>query len=1085
MSTKKKLVVPIVFDAFHYYTEKPLLSWVFEMYSNYCVNNNTPLIAQENYFNQEINALNETYEKPNENITEKKKLNKEIQKFKKYSITNEETLSISGGKRATLKDQINFISNTNTNYIEFINNKLDKIEEDYSQKADAILTWYWNPSLASIAKKRNLHLITQELSSIRKVNYRMTLSYFSFTDKFDNDYCLKLFHEFKKERNKSLKILSREELLALLLYTEDLKLIKELQKPPVYELGISPPFENDFFYEIHKNESLNQTITTINNMFTPNEVTIRHRIEPYREIGHPDWYLDKSPRATYWISKCKRILTYVSNIAFDAMLLGKTVYLLSDNMPFSFRSINHFQYKDESIVDTEYLNFMIFGYFVPWDLMLNQEYIEWRLTNPAIIDIYKKHQNYIFDKVGIDNTKDISLREILKTTHGLEEKEINDIEKYSGYEYVKSLKAKNRDLKEQIARNKLVIEEFKAFKQGFIWKFLVIWRKFKKYFKNFFINIKNDGVITTFKRMPIKIRSVIEYRKRIRREKDPYKYWIKNNKIDLKRRNKIKKELRKLKYHPLISIVMPVYNVDLKWIKKAVKSIKNQIYTNWELCIADDASTNPKLRKYLERISKQKRIKVVFREKNGHISEATNSALELAEGEFVALMDNDDYIYPHALAEVVKVLNEKPETDFIYSDEDKLEMTGERVNPFFKPDWSPDLFMSTNYLCHFTIARKEMIDAVGGFRKGYEGAQDYDLFLRIIEKTQNIEHIPDILYSWRKIPGSTASEYADKNYAETNTIKALKDSLKRRKVKGEVSVGLFPGSFRVKYDIVNNPLVSIIIPTKDKRGYIERCISSILSKTTYNNYEIIIVDTGSTEKDTLDYYETIKKNPEIKFVYWKKPFNYSTVNNFGVKHAKGEYILLLNNDTEVITDNWIEGMLEHAQREEVGAVGVKLLYPDNRIQHAGVLLGINGGTGRGVAGHAFKFFPREIQGFPVQKDIIRNYSAVTAACLMVKKEKFNEVKGLNKDFRIAFNDVDFCLKLREKGYVNVYTPYTELYHHESISVGTPESKTRDVEGFAHEINLMYQKWGNSLLHDPFYNKNLTLKKEDFSLVIDS
>ena len=483
MSTNKKLIVPIVFDPFYYHTEKPLLSWVFEMYSNYCVNNNMSLIAQENYFNQEINALNKTYEKPNENIEEKRKINAETKKFKKYSITNEETLSISGGKRATLKDQINFISNTNTNYIGFINNKLDKIEKDYSKKVDAILTWSWNPSLENIVKQRNLQLITQELSSVRKVNYRMTLSYFSFADKFDNDHCLKLFHEFKKERNKSLKILSREELLALLLYTEDLKLIKELQKPPIYELGISPPFKDDYLYEIYKNESLDKTLAAINKMFTPNEVTIRYRIEPDTEIGNPDWYLDNSPKAIYWILKCKRILTYVSNIAFDAMLLGKTVYLLSDNMPFSFKSINHFQYKDESVVDTEYLNFMIFGYYVPWDLMLKQEYIEWRLTNPPITDIYTKHQNYIFDKVGIDNTKDISLPEILKTTHGLEEKEINDIEKYSEYEYVKSIEQKNSALEEQIDKNKLEIEEFQSFKKGRIWQTLEKYRKIKSKIK--------------------------------------------------------------------------------------------------------------------------------------------------------------------------------------------------------------------------------------------------------------------------------------------------------------------------------------------------------------------------------------------------------------------------------------------------------------------------------------------------------------------------------------------------------------------------------------------------------------------------
>ena len=281
-------------------------------------------------------------------------------------------------------------------------------------------------------------------------------------------------------------MLSREELLALLLYTEDLKLIKELQKPPIYELGISPPFKNDYLYEIYKNESLDKTLATINKMFTPNEVTIRYRIEPDTEIGNPNWYLDNSSRATYWILKCKRILTYVSNIAFDAMLFGKTVYLLTDNMPFSFKSINHFQYKDESVVDTEYLNFMIFGYFVPWDLMLNQEYIEWRLTNPPIIDIYTKHQNYIFDKVGIDNTKDISLRWILKTTHRLKEKEINDIEKYSEYEFIESLKEENKNLQEEIVNNKLKIEsltgeveEFRSFKKGKIWKTLEKYRRVK------------------------------------------------------------------------------------------------------------------------------------------------------------------------------------------------------------------------------------------------------------------------------------------------------------------------------------------------------------------------------------------------------------------------------------------------------------------------------------------------------------------------------------------------------------------------------------------------------------------------------
>jgi O-antigen biosynthesis protein len=270
-----------------------------------------------------------------------------------------------------------------------------------------------------------------------------------------------------------------------------------------------------------------------------------------------------------------------------------------------------------------------------------------------------------------------------------------------------------------------------------------------------------------------------------------------------------------------------------------------------------------------------------------------------------------------------------------------------------------------------------------------------------------------------------------------------------------------------------------LIPTKDKYKYIERCISSIFEKTTYQNFEVIIIDTGSTEKKTLEYYESLKSNPKIRFLHWDKKFNYSAVNNYGVEHAKGEYLLLLNNDTEVITPDWIEGMLEHAQREKTGAVGVKLYYPNDTIQHAGVVLGINGGTGRGVAGHAFKGFSNLVQGFPVHKDVIRNYSAVTAACLMVSRNKFNKVNGLDEDFRIAFNDVDFNLKLMEKGYYNVYTPYVELYHHESVSAGVPENKTRDVEEFGKEIGLMYERWGELLISDPYYNKNLTLDSECF------
>jgi len=325
-----------------------------------------------------------------------------------------------------------------------------------------------------------------------------------------------------------------------------------------------------------------------------------------------------------------------------------------------------------------------------------------------------------------------------------------------------------------------------------------MYKKLKKYTKNFLINIREDCPKETFKRICQKINKYVKYRKQIKVDQNRYEHWLKNNKITKKRRKEIKDELKELNYLPLISIIMPVYNVEVKWIKKAITSIKNQIYTNWELCIADDASTNPKLIKYLKSLEKGKKIKVVFRKKNGHISEASNSALKLATGEFVALMDNDDVIPPHALAEVVKVLNQKRNTDFVYSDEDKITIRGRRLEPSFKPDWSPDLLLSTNYLSHLSVIRKKLIDSVGGFRKGYEGSQDYDLFLRVTEKTDNIEHIADILYSWRKIPGSTATTYDQKGYANRASIMALEDTIKRRRLDATVEQGPIPGVFRLE-----------------------------------------------------------------------------------------------------------------------------------------------------------------------------------------------------------------------------------------------------------------------------------------------
>lgn len=552
-----------------------------------------------------------------------------------------------------------------------------------------------------------------------------------------------------------------------------------------------------------------------------------------------------------------------------------------------------------------------------------------------------------------------------------------------------------------------------------------------------------------------------------------YQIWIKNNWPNKKELNKQIIKQKRFKYKPKISIITPVYNPNPKWLIKCIDSVINQSYYNWELCLADDYSSDPEIKKILNKYKKRdKRIKIVFRKKNGHIGKASNSALELATGEFIGLLDHDDELSLNALFEIVKVLNKNKKLDFIYSDEDKIESKGKHVNPFFKPDWSPDMFMSFNYICHLSIIRKKIIDKIGGFKTEYKGAQDYDLFLRVTEKTKKIYHIPNILYSWRETPTSTSFKYSIKGYAEETSIKALRDVLIRKGIKGKAEKGLVEGTFRTKYKIIGKPLVSIIIPTKDKVEYLKRCINSIIKKSTYSNHEIIIVDTGSTKATTKKYYKNINKNKKIKFLKWEGVFNYSSVNNFAVKKAKGKYILLLNNDTEVITPDWIESMLEHAQRKDIGAVGVKLLYPNKTIQHGGVTIGVGG-----AANHASLQIPNSIsQTFPVpnSKDVIRNFSAVTAACLMVSKEKFLLVNGLDETFRIAFNDVDFCLKLLDKKLLNIYTPYTILTHYESTSVGRPEDGNRDTNEFGTEIKKLSTKWKKYIKNDPYYNKNLSL-----------
>ncbi|PYT05757.1 MAG: hypothetical protein DMF60_10900, partial [Acidobacteria bacterium] len=531
-------------------------------------------------------------------------------------------------------------------------------------------------------------------------------------------------------------------------------------------------------------------------------------------------------------------------------------------------------------------------------------------------------------------------------------------------------------------------------------------------------------------------------------------------------RERATENLRRFSYRPTISLIMPVYNVSREYLAKALDSVLNQYYPFWELCICDDASTLPHIRAVLEDYaSRDKRIKVVFSERNRGIALASNGALQLATGEFIGLLDHDDEITPDALYEVVKTLQEV-DADLIYSDEDKLDSVGSRCDPFFKPAWSPDLLFSCNYISHFGVYRKSIVDQLGGFRKGFDGSQDYDLVLRFTEKSDKIIHIPKILYHWRKTPGSAAASIQSKPYAYDAAKKALAETLRRRGIKGEATRDISPGFYRIRRELVSPGKVIIIIPTRDRLELLRQCIDSIESKTEYKNYQIVIVDNDSQEKATLEYLDCTPH----RVIHDARSFNYSRLNNRAAREVDGDYLLLLNNDIEVINGEWLSAMIEHAQRPEVGAVGAKLLYPDNRVQHAGVVLGLGG-----VANHSHRFRDGyEDPGYFGFANRIRNYSAVTAACLMIRRTLFEQMGGLDEErLAVSFNDVDLCLRLRREGYLIVYTPYALLYHKESASRG----HTVDPDEDSH----MLAKWRKEILSDPYYSPNLTSKAEDFSI----
>lgn len=543
----------------------------------------------------------------------------------------------------------------------------------------------------------------------------------------------------------------------------------------------------------------------------------------------------------------------------------------------------------------------------------------------------------------------------------------------------------------------------------------------------------------------------------------------------------VRQDWARWQYQPEISVVVPVYNPRLEDLRACLDSVLAQHYPYWQLCVADDASTDPEVRGVLEDYAQRDaRIQVCFRTENGHICATSNSALELAKGEWVAFLDQDDLLAPQAFFAVVQALQANRDAGLVYTDEDKMDAEGERYDPHFKSQWNPDLLLAQNYISHLGVYRTGLVKEVGGFREGYEGSQDHDLVLRVTARLQpeQIIHIPRVLYHWRAGEGSTALSSSEKDYTTQAGLAAVKDYLAQEAPGAEVEEGTYPNTYRVIWPLPEPlPLVSLLVPTRDRVEILRPCVDAILERTDYPNFELLILDNQSSCKETLDYMQAAsERDQRVRVLHWNKPFNYSAINNFGASQANGEIIGLVNNDIEPINDSWLTEMVRQVVRPQIGCVGAKLYYPNDTIQHAGVILGLGG-----VAGHSHKYFHRSAPGYFSRLHLAHNLSAVTAACLLVRKTVFEAVGGLNEEYlTVAFNDVDLCIKVREAGYRNLWTPYAELYHHESVSRGQDNNPAKRARANA-EVEYMRRTWGQVLDHDPAYNPNLTLVHEDFSL----
>ena len=544
--------------------------------------------------------------------------------------------------------------------------------------------------------------------------------------------------------------------------------------------------------------------------------------------------------------------------------------------------------------------------------------------------------------------------------------------------------------------------------------------------------------------------------------------------------DQVRAEKEAFEFKPLISIVMPVYNVEAKYLELAFQSIRDQWYSNWELCICDDASSDKGTLEALKEIQSDKRVKFVKAPENGGISRASNMALELASGEYVALMDHDDELTHNALFEVVKALQSNRH-DFVYSDEDKIESTGHFSDPHFKPDFCEDFFLSTNYLSHLGVIRRELVQKIGGWTEGVEGAQDYDLYLKVAEVASSIHHIPKVLYHWRKVPGSTAVSFDMKSSARESGRISVEQAIARRCIDAYVMHGLQPGTYRVRYEIEGEPLISIVIPFRDKFNLLSVCLNSILANDEYENFEVICVDNNSTQPEiaALRRYFSARDS-RIRFVDYSEEFNYSRINNWAVNnHCQAEYVVFMNNDIEVLTTDWLVSLLEHAQREEIGAVGAKLLYPNGTIQHGGILLAPDSSN---ATINSFQLQDASDVGYFSRPQSLSNYSAVTAALMMVKKQDFDQIKGFDEEkLKIAYNDVDLCLRLMELDKRILYTPFAVAYHYESASRGLPDNSAK-LDELGRELQNLREKHPLAFKTvDKHFNPNLAQNRSDFAI----